>query len=77
MLAIPFIGWAFHSGRGRRVAYVAYAIVFLVATLLFAATMLIDSGPDLDPIAFLFTALFSSLFVIVVALGVYGLLTRR
>jgi uncharacterized membrane protein YhaH (DUF805 family) len=81
VLAIPFTAWAFHSGRGRRTAYVAYVVVFLVATLLFVAIQAITAHsptPDVvDPSAVIFTILFTGIFIVVVVLGVYGFVTRR
>jgi hypothetical protein len=75
-LAIPFTAWAFYSGRGRIVASIAYVIVLAVATLLFLASMAFSSHPSqsgsVDPMAYIFAALFTGTFILVVVLGIYG-----
>jgi hypothetical protein len=77
-LAIPLTAWAFYSGRGRICGYVAYVVVLLVATLLFAAATAISAHSDrVDPVSFVFTVQFTGIFVIAVVLGVFGFATRR
>jgi hypothetical protein len=74
VLAIVCIGWAFHSGKGRRWAYIAYLPVFLVTFLSFrqALGMLLAFGA-LGPIPIVFTGL----FLAVLRLGIYGYATRH
>jgi len=74
LLAIAFIGWAFRSGKGRRLAYIAYLPILLVTALFFVEALgrVLGLGV-LEPIAMVFIGL----FVTVLALGVYGYATRH
>jgi hypothetical protein len=73
VLAPAFTGWAFRSNRGRRLAYVAYALFFVVISFFFVMGMgwILERGV-LDP----FAVFFLVLFIAAIALGVYGYRTR-
>jgi hypothetical protein len=74
LLAIPFIGWAFRSGKGRCLAYIAYLPVLLVTFLLFANALGMSLAFGvLGPISIALIGL----FVVVLVLGVYGCATRH